>query len=104
MIRRPPRSTRPDTLLPYTPLFRSIWEHDADLHPAQRSLPARAGSGADSDVRGGVQAMADTWAPGDEGPVRVRDSRPSHRAVRVPHPKQQRFMAPPRARGTPTTG
>src|SRR3546814_8055003 len=23
MIRRPPRSTRPDTLFPYTPLFRS---------------------------------------------------------------------------------
>src|SRR3546814_2747452 len=23
MLRRPPRSTRPDTLLPYTPLFRS---------------------------------------------------------------------------------
>src|SRR3546814_13718663 len=25
MIRRPPRSTRTDTLVPYTPLFRSIW-------------------------------------------------------------------------------
>src|SRR3546814_1170272 len=24
MIRRPPRSTRPDTLFPYTPLFRSL--------------------------------------------------------------------------------
>src|SRR3546814_10052223 len=24
MIRRPPRSTRPDTLFPYTPLFRSV--------------------------------------------------------------------------------
>src|SRR3546814_11490317 len=24
MLRRPPRSTRPDTLVPYTPLFRSI--------------------------------------------------------------------------------
>src|SRR3546814_4745015 len=28
MLRRPPRSTPPDTLFPYTPLFRS--------HPAQR--------------------------------------------------------------------
>src|SRR3546814_13078256 len=26
MIRRPPRSTRPDTLFPYTTLFRSGWE------------------------------------------------------------------------------
>src|SRR3546814_2111426 len=27
MIRRPPRSTRTDTLLPYTPLFRSRGRH-----------------------------------------------------------------------------
>src|SRR3546814_12638963 len=26
MIRRPPRSTRPDTLFPYTTLFRSVLE------------------------------------------------------------------------------
>src|SRR3546814_10694272 len=25
MLRRPPRSTRTDTLCPYTPLFRSTW-------------------------------------------------------------------------------
>src|SRR3546814_6108484 len=44
MIRRPPRSTRTDTLFPYTTLFRSAWEtfpeylkaverrtHDADI-------------------------------------------------------------------------
>src|SRR3546814_19248441 len=28
MIRRPPRSTRTDTLFPYTPLFRSIGPKD----------------------------------------------------------------------------
>src|SRR3546814_1248289 len=28
MIRRPPRSTRTDTLLPYTTLFRSLWRAD----------------------------------------------------------------------------
>src|SRR3546814_14543903 len=28
MIRRPPRSTRTDTLVPYTPLFRSADRHD----------------------------------------------------------------------------
>src|SRR3546814_2591685 len=27
MIRRPPRSTRTDTLFPYTTLFRSPWKH-----------------------------------------------------------------------------
>src|SRR3546814_2615233 len=26
MIRRPPRSTRTDTLFPYTTLFRSVWK------------------------------------------------------------------------------
>src|SRR3546814_9127893 len=30
MIRRPPRSTRTDTLFPYTTLFRSVAEPDAD--------------------------------------------------------------------------
>src|SRR3546814_2441991 len=28
MIRRPPRSTRTDTLFPYTTLFRSLLEHE----------------------------------------------------------------------------
>src|SRR3546814_15059243 len=35
MIRRPPRSTRTDTILPYTTLFRS-----ADLAPDQIEAPA----------------------------------------------------------------
>src|SRR3546814_19098060 len=36
MIRRPPRSTRTDTLFPYTTLFRSPWRH---CHPiAARSI------------------------------------------------------------------
>src|SRR3546814_13382394 len=31
MLRRPPRSTRTDTLCPYTTLFRSDWDPDRDL-------------------------------------------------------------------------
>src|SRR3546814_17825831 len=31
MIRRPPRSTRTDTLFPYTTLFRSLFEHTKPL-------------------------------------------------------------------------
>src|SRR3546814_9977457 len=31
MIRRPPRSTRTDTLFPYTTLFRSLRLHDMNL-------------------------------------------------------------------------
>src|SRR3546814_12715370 len=42
MIRRPPRSTRTDTLFPYTTLFRSAYDGDAD--PVQRHVSA-AGMG-----------------------------------------------------------
>src|SRR3546814_5048649 len=33
MIRRPPRSTRTDTLFPYTTLFRSAGLKGSDAHP-----------------------------------------------------------------------
>src|SRR3546814_7971426 len=36
MIRRPPRSTRTDTLFPYTTLFRSEERHGDDLAVARR--------------------------------------------------------------------
>src|SRR3546814_19135123 len=40
MIRRPPRSTRTDTLLPYTTLFRSVRGAVRDLvGPDQRPVP-----------------------------------------------------------------
>src|SRR3546814_2384002 len=39
MIRRPPRSTRTDTLFPYTTLFRS-----------QRLVPKRTGAGEDQRI------------------------------------------------------
>src|SRR3546814_19784307 len=38
MIRRPPRSTRPDTLFPYTTLFRSIGQLDPDSKGAAVGL------------------------------------------------------------------
>src|SRR3546814_10506114 len=41
MIRRPPRSTRTDTLFPYTTLFRSGKRRDADLSEE----PRREGDG-----------------------------------------------------------
>src|SRR3546814_9615720 len=39
MIRRPPRSTRTDTLFPYTTLFRSIGEAFGYATQAQTALP-----------------------------------------------------------------
>src|SRR3546814_17389365 len=42
MIRRPPRSTRPDTLFPYTTLFLSPPGHPS-RRPGRARLPAGAG-------------------------------------------------------------
>src|SRR3546814_13182972 len=55
MIRRPPRSTRTDTLFPYTTLFRSAAQLAADfgLDRLDRLLKARHGlliEGGDADV------------------------------------------------------
>src|SRR3546814_13839637 len=39
MIRRPPRSTRTDTLFPYTTLFRS-WRHRVEIEEVTSAIPA----------------------------------------------------------------
>src|SRR3546814_18495195 len=44
MIRRPPRSTRTDTLLPYTTLFRSAAASPADAQPLVDRFNALYGS------------------------------------------------------------
>src|SRR3546814_13219682 len=44
MVRRPPRSTRTDTLFPYTTLFRSCIAHIARrFHGADRLAPRKRG-------------------------------------------------------------
>src|SRR3546814_14564293 len=43
MIRRPPRSTRTDTLFPYTTLFRSPTQYPAHADRAARPSGTRAG-------------------------------------------------------------
>src|SRR3546814_4084683 len=58
MIRRPPRSTRTDTLFPYTTLFRSV-EGDA---PFQRHREAL------QDLVGGFAQQVDA----DHAPLRAR--------------------------------
>src|SRR3546814_20333481 len=40
MIRRPPRSTRTDTLFPYTTLFRSVTLDDAEIDALGRDVMA----------------------------------------------------------------
>src|SRR3546814_7728958 len=61
MIRRPPRSTRTDTLFPYTTLFRSPFDSKAD-YKTKISLPT-----GDIEQRPTVieqYAYADTWSNG----------------------------------------
>src|SRR3546814_13778338 len=65
MIRRPPRSTRTDTLFPYTTLFRSethfrrAWHGDRAARPAQLRRPS---TGAVAEPRHGQP-------PGDRAPA-----------------------------------
>src|SRR3546814_10212908 len=76
MIRRPPRSTRTDTLFPYTTLFRSVGHGctvrkvaEKSYQPcfaAERKAPLRAGS------RGPDRAGAALLVGGDEHAVPIR--------------------------------
>src|SRR3546814_10545604 len=52
MIRRPPRSTRTDTLFPYTTLFRSIHHHIAARAQRRDGVAAGIGRRGERDVRG----------------------------------------------------
>src|SRR3546814_11809495 len=52
-IRRPPRSTRTDTLFPYTTLFRSLFRRLARL---ARDQPCHRGVSRQALYRGGVDA------------------------------------------------
>src|SRR3546814_2915303 len=59
MIRRPPRSTRSDTLFPYTTLFRSefLFAHDLDLTPLNFGLAHDYVTGNDRAVEQAVRAI-----------------------------------------------
>src|SRR3546814_6489178 len=63
MIRRPPRSTRTDTLFPYTTLFRSQKGKTTDEHHSERRIPRLA----ESQLR-------------DSHSVHRRGHRPPHRS------------------------
>src|SRR3546814_18881896 len=84
MIRRPPRSTRTDTLFPYTTLFRSV--RDDDEIPDADDRQPLAGIGAqiialgvdrqhvaDADVAGGllVAQLVQRRPAADVGPARI---------------------------------
>src|SRR3546814_623151 len=78
MIRRPPRSTRTDTLFPYTTLFRSPYSR-CPAHPHRRRDGGRAGRSRawESEGRGSrpeIRYVLKAFAP-----ARPVQSRPSGR-------------------------
>src|SRR3546814_19019632 len=65
MVRRPPRSTRTDTLLPYTTLFRAaqhLGDGEAALEGNDLDPPARAGGNIHGQARGMDIALARRFA------------------------------------------
>src|SRR3546814_16889255 len=63
MIRRPPRSTRTDTLFPYTTLFRSGPNEFSSFHPIAGIWDRVYLSGNPANVMHGMQSF--TVGPGD---------------------------------------
>src|SRR3546814_14255895 len=62
MIRRPPRSTRTDTLFPYTTLFRSVLLRDgriAEVNPGATAVPAAEDLGGDTLLPGLIDLHTD---------------------------------------------
>src|SRR3546814_14092249 len=109
MIRRPPRSTRTDTLFPYTTLFRSV-----DINPllAERIEVVRGPSALlfGSSAIGGVVNVLDARIPRvvPEEAVHLEaigsygsaaDERPANGAVDLPVGDQERTSVVWRQRG-----
>src|SRR3546814_3619216 len=67
MIRRPPRSTRTDTLVPYTTLFRST---DAGLDVDQSGYPTIL-----QTANGAIEVRRSNIAVLEIGPLKVTDLR-----------------------------
>src|SRR3546814_4692179 len=80
MIRRPPRSTRTDTLFPYTTLFRSAWvDETAPVGTGRRSARAKADLAWQAlrpDVR--IFRLPGIYGPGRNVLDRIRDGK-AHR-------------------------
>src|SRR3546814_9674222 len=70
MIRRPPRSTRTDTLVPYTTLFRSQGDERRGAHRAQPDARRRLRAHSGACDRGRVRPAPQDAAPEPEGRAR----------------------------------
>src|SRR3546814_8763429 len=73
MIRRPPRSTRTDTLFPYTTLFRSPDDGQQAPHPPRLSQEEGRGSLSGTDREAGSPQIRISGGPGFPGPLRSEE-------------------------------
>src|SRR3546814_7196414 len=64
MIRRPPRSTRTDTLFPYTTLFRSVRDRQARLRIGGLARRQPGGIAGEKAAPGKADALCATAADG----------------------------------------
>src|SRR3546814_14915271 len=95
MIRRPPRSTRTDTLFPYTTLFRSAVGGRRDRRVRRRAaadVPWHAGAGEPGE-RGGARAGAAGPRAGDRRDPRTLP--PSPDPARPPGLQRRGHRRPP---------
>src|SRR3546814_9585020 len=107
MIRRPPRSTRTDTLFPYTTLFRSLHPRDRWLHRPGRRDHAAQGRQPGADRRAGQgHRRLDARQPRVAGTSTTRSTAPppggvavSDRRLRQTTPARR--LPAKRLRGTP---
>src|SRR3546814_246990 len=67
MIRRPPRSTRTDTLFPYTTLFRSVEEVRAAAPGLERELAEAQRSGVKGELEEALAVIGGHRAGGRGG-------------------------------------
>src|SRR3546814_10545259 len=79
MIRRPPKSTRTDTLVPYTTLFRS----HTDYHAVAPRLPTAIDEARWNAIRPNLTTVAEAaeWAQIFDGPFAPPDAEAADRPV-----------------------
>src|SRR3546814_16577811 len=101
MIRRPPRSTRTDTLFPYTTLFRSSGPHVTAFRAATTESLRQQGSGRLSGLADGFrtlgprEAQADRQLRGGRGrrlSERRSDPKPVSSSLAHPLLRRDRFL------------
>src|SRR3546814_9135743 len=67
MILRPPRSTRTDTLFPYTTLFRSAHAEVGSPHSSEEAGESRRSEGGDGLRKSGPRQMSFVFADSPSG-------------------------------------